>query len=86
MAFFVNQKKHKSSNDTWDNNCHVKETEAEAMHQFHAFLSTYGYGQDQTVDYASCSVEGMDGRIIKNEVDNRIPAPEPPVPPEPEED
>ena len=75
MAFFVNQKKHKT-NDTWDNNAHVKETFNEAMHQYHAFLSTYGYGQDATIDYVSCSVETMDGRIMRSEVDNRIPSPE----------
>lgn len=75
MPFFVNQKKHKT-NDTWDNNAHTKETFNEAMHQFHAFMSTYAYGQDQTVDYASCSVEDVAGTIIKNEVDNRLPVPE----------
>ena len=74
--YFVNQKKHKNSG-TWDNNCHTKNTLDEAMHQFHAFMSTYAYGQDETVDYASCSVEAMDGRIVRNEVDDRIPVPEP---------
>ena len=78
--FFVNQKKHKGTNDSWDNNCHVKQTFNEAMHQFHAFMSTYAYEQDQTIDYASCSVERQDGAIIKNEVDDRIPVPEPPEP------
>ena len=72
MAFFVNQKKHKTS-DTWENTTHVKETQNEAYHQFHAFLSTYGYGQDATVDYTSCSIEDMEGRIIRNKVDNRLP-------------
>lgn len=72
MAFFVNQKKHNISNDTWDNNCHVKETLNEAYHQFHAFMSTYAYGQDSNVDFASCSVEALDGSISKNEVDNRM--------------
>ena len=82
--YFVNQKKHKSANDTWDNNVHVRETLNEAFHQFHAFLSTYGYGQDQTVDYTSCSIENMNGSIIRNEVDDRIPQPEPEPTPEPE--
>ena len=71
--FFVNQKKHNKNTDAWDNNAHVKETFDAAMHQFHAFLSTYGYGQDASIDYASCSVENVDGLIVKNEVDNRIP-------------
>jgi hypothetical protein len=86
MAFFVNQKKHKpNASPEWDNGCHVKDDLNAAMHQFHAFLSTYAYGQDATVDYCACSVEAMDGRIVKNEVDDRIPVPEPPEPPEPEE-
>lgn len=73
--FFVNQKKHATAG-TWDNNVHVKDTLNEAMHQFHAFLSTYGYGQASGVDYCSCSVENMEGVIIRNEVDDRTPAPE----------
>lgn len=70
--YFVNQKKHNSQTDAWDNNVHVKATKAEAMHQFHAFMSTYGYGFGENIDYVSCSVETMDGVIIKNEVDDRI--------------
>ena len=69
--YFVNQKKHKE-NGAWDNNCHTKESLNDAMHQFHAFMSTYGYGQDATIDYASASVEEMTGAIIKSEVDDRI--------------
>lgn len=70
--FFVNQKKHNKNTNTWDNVAHVKDTKEAAMHQFHAFMSTYAYTQDAAIDYASCSVEGEDGLIIKNEVDNRI--------------
>lgn len=79
MSVFVNQKKHNRTNDTWDNNVHVKADENAAMHQFHAFLSTYGYGQDANIDYCSCSVEEMDGRIIRSEVDDRITPEEPPA-------
>lgn len=68
--FFVIQKKHKT-NGTWENNVHTKTTEDEAKHQFHAFMSTYAYGQDNTVDYAACSVETDDGRTIMNEIDDR---------------
>lgn len=71
--FFVNQKKHNKNTGAWDNNAHVKETLNAAMHQFHAFMSTYAYEQEASVDYASCSVEGVDGLVIKNEVDNRLP-------------
>lgn len=68
--YFVNQKKHTANG--WDNNCHTKDTKEQAMHQFHAFMSTYGYGQDASVDYASCSVESISGGIEKSEVDNRM--------------
>ena len=69
--YFVVQKKHASSNDTWTNTVHTKDTEDEAMHQFHAFMSTYAYGQDNTLDYVAGSVEADDGRVIKNEIDDK---------------
>lgn len=69
--YFVDQKQHKT-NDSWVNNTHVKATLNEAMHQYHAFLSTYGYGQDATVDYVSCEVGDENGMVIRNEVDNRM--------------
>ena len=71
MVYFVNQKKHNSTNDSWDNNCHVKATMDEAMHQFHAFMSTYAYGQSDALDFVACSVEAEDGRIIRSEVDDK---------------
>lgn len=79
MAYqvFVNQKYHKEN--AWTNNVIVKEGETVdqatdlAMHQFHAFMSTYAYGQDNKVDYASCSVETVGGSIIEQEVYNRMP-------------
>jgi len=73
---FVNQKYHK--NGSWTNNVHVKEAETVdgaimlAKHQFHAFMSTYGYGQDAGVDYCSCSVENTSGMFLMQEVDNRM--------------
>ncbi len=74
--FFVNQKKHKV-NGTWENGSIVKETKDEAMHQYYAFMSTYAYGQDATVDYTSASVETETGAIIINAVDNRMSTLEP---------
>ena len=71
--YFVNQKKHNKNTGAWDNNAHTKATLNEAMHQFHAFMSTYAYDQESSIDYVSCSVEGIDGLVIKNEVDNRLP-------------
>ena len=76
MLYFVNQKMRK--NGTWVNNVHVKEAETDegalylAKHQFHAFMSTYAYNADKTVDYASCSVESESGlTVLGPEVDNR---------------
>lgn len=69
MLYFVIQKK--KNGDVWDNNVHVKNTLNEALHQFHAFMSTYAYGQAENVTYAACSVQSSNGSIIKNEIDNR---------------
>ena len=71
MSVFVNQKKHRTTG-AWDNGCVVRDTVNDALHQYHAFMSTYGYGYDATVDYCSCSVESESGAIIKGpEVDDR---------------
>ena len=69
--YFVVQKKHSAANDAWDNTVHSKATEDDAMHQFHAFMSTYAYGQSDALDYIACSVASDDGRTIKNEIDDR---------------
>lgn len=69
--FFVIQKKHNKTNDTWDNNVHSKTTLDEAFHQFHAFMSTYAYGQSANLDYCACAIEQDDGLIIKNEIDDK---------------
>ena len=69
--FFVNQKRHNSNGNAWDSGIIVKETRDEALHQFHAFMSTYAYGQNVALDYIACSVESDDGLIIKNEIDDR---------------
>ena len=78
--FFVIQKK-KTTAGAWNNNVHVKETLNEALHQFHAFMSTYAYGQDASLDYCACEVQTQDGRNIKSEIDDRI-APAPAAEPE----
>ena len=76
IQVFVNQKYHKGN--SWTNNVLVREAETTeaaimlARHQFHAFMSTYAYGQDQAVDYASCSVETLTGLILAQEIDNRL--------------
>ena len=71
--YFVIQKKHNTSG-TWDNNVHVKETKDDALHQFHAFMSTYAYGQNPNLDYIAAEAQTEDGRSIKSEIDNRMPA------------
>lgn len=70
--YFVTQKKHNSQTGAWDNNVHTKNTQDEAMHQFHAFMSTYGYGFGENLDYVGAEVSTMDGRIIIQEIDNRM--------------
>lgn len=71
--FFVIQKKHKSASDTLENGVINKSTENEAKHQFHAFMSTYAYGQDQTCDYLACSVENDEDGVLMKEIDDRRP-------------
>jgi len=46
-----------------------------ARHQFHAFMSTYAYGETpngKQIDYVSCSVEDVSGVLLMQEVDNRM--------------
>lgn len=68
--YFVIQKKHVAEGN-WDNNVFTHATEDEAKHRFHAFMSTYAYGQSATMDYVACTIETDDGRVIKNEIDDR---------------
>lgn len=72
--YFVVQKKHNGTTDTWDNNVHVKETLNDALHQFHAFMSTYAYGQNPNLDYIAAEVQTEDGRSIKSEIDDHMAA------------
>lgn len=87
--FFVNQMKHKKDG-TWVNDIIPKETEYDARHKAHLFMSTYAYEQDQNVDYCSVSVTNLYGAVIVPiEVDNRIveqPEPEEELEDEPEEE
>lgn len=70
MKYFVTQIKGKK-NGTWENGVIVKDTDDEARHQFHAFMSTYAYGQSTDLTYVSCTIETDDGRIIDREIDRR---------------
>ena len=66
MNYFVNQKKQKDTG-AWDTGTHVKATLDEAFHQFHAFMSTYAYGQAKDLIYVGCTIETDAGEIIANE-------------------
>ena len=58
-------------NGTFSNNVHVKENVNAAMHQYCAFLSTYAFEQDGSVDYAACYVIAPGGGVIEWKVDDR---------------
>ena len=76
MKYFVIQIK-RNTEGTYTNNVHTKNDKGEALHQFHAFMSTYGYGQDPNVDYCACYVIDSTGVRYEWKVDDRSPAPEP---------
>lgn len=67
--YFVIQKRH---GETWQNAIIKKDTENEARLQLHGYMFTYAYGKDPTLDYVSCDIQTIDGRIIKSEIDNRM--------------
>ena len=69
--FFVIQERHNKSTDTWTNLVYNYQTENQAMHQYHAIMSTYGYNVVEDVDYLAAYVHASDGRIIRTEVDDR---------------
>ena len=58
----------------------VHDTLNDALNGFHAYLGAYGYGKEAGTDYVACYVMNMSGAVIKSEVDDRIPRPEPPEP------
>lgn len=66
MNYFVNQKK-QTDTGNWDTGIHVKATRNEAFHQFHAFMSTYAYGQATNLKFVGCSIETEEGEIVANE-------------------
>ena len=67
--YFVVQILKKNGNFT--NNVHVKDNADAAMHQYHAFMSTYAYGQDAQAEYAACYVIAPEGAIIEWKIDDR---------------
>lgn len=82
--FFLAQIKH--TNNVWEKGVVVKETEADARQSYHAYFGAYGYNHDANTDYVQCLIFDIRGAVIANEIDNRLPIPEPPEPIEPGEE
>lgn len=72
----------KRTNGEYQKGVVVHDTRDNAFNGFHAYFGAYGYGKDANTDYVACYVADMNGAVIKSEVDNRIPVPEPEEEPE----
>lgn len=71
--FFVIQKRHEIESGKWNNAVITKGTEDEALLQLYGFMFTYSHGKgDPALDYVSCQIEDLEGRVIKREIDNRM--------------
>lgn len=71
--FFIIQKRHEVESGKWINAVITKTTEDEALLQLYGFMFTYSHGKgDPALDYVSCDIQTLDGRIIKREIDNRM--------------
>ncbi len=67
----------KRTNGEYQKGVVVHDTRDNAFNGFHAYFGAYGYAKDANTDYVACYVADMQGAVIKSEVDNRIPVPEP---------
>ncbi len=74
--FFLSQIK-RATDGTYTKGVVVYDTLDNALNGFHAYFGAYGYNHDANTDYVACFVSDMSGAIIRSEVDNRIPVPEP---------
>lgn len=75
--YFVIQKRHEIESGKWQNAVITKTTEDEALLQLYGFMFTYSHGKnggpnDPALDYVSCEIEDLEGRVIKREIDNRM--------------
>lgn len=71
--FFIIQKRHEIESGKWQNAVITKTTEDEALLQLYGFMFTYSHGKgDPALDYVSCQIEDLEGRVIKREIDNRM--------------
>ena len=74
--YFLSQIK-RATDGTYTKGIVVHDTMDNALNGFHAYFGAYGYGKDANTDYVACFVSDITGAIIRSEVDNRIPTPEP---------
>lgn len=73
QQYFVNQRKHNKNTGKWDNAIVVKDNREDAMHQYHAFMSTYAYGVKPEYDYIGIEITDLYGNpLIRPEIDNRM--------------
>lgn len=71
--YFVIQKRHEVDSDKWQNAVITKKDEDEALLQLYGFMFTYSHGKgNPALDYVSCQIEDLQGRVIKREIDNRL--------------
>ena len=49
----------------------VKDNLDAAKQSFFAYLGAYGFGHDPNTDYVCVMIATDDGRIVKNEIDDR---------------
>lgn len=73
--FFLMQVKH--TNGVYEKGVVVKDSLDAALQSFHAYFGAYGYDHDANTDYVQCAITNMAGAVMRSEVDDRRPAPEP---------
>ena len=61
----------KRTNGTYEKGVVVKDSEDAAKQSFFAYLGAYGFGHDANTDYVAVYILTDDGRIVKNEIDDR---------------
>ena len=66
---FLVQVRH--TNGAWDKGVVVKDSLDAAKQSFFAYLGAYGFGHDANTDYVAVMIITDDGRVVKNEIDDR---------------
>ena len=62
----------------------VKDSLDAALQSFHAYFGAYAYGNQSNIDFVECFIADMNMLVVKSEVWNNIPEPEPAEEPEAE--